>query len=83
MGGGWLLKNDVIGVVVAALAEIPVLASAFFLVLDKDRLRLSLSLVALSDMVQAEELLLDENLRVFLCCILRRTIALDRVDNAV
>ena len=65
LGGGWLLKNEVMGVVeaaaAAALAEIPALTSVFFLFLDKDKLRLSLSLLALSVMMQVEAALLDEN----------------------
>lgn len=72
LGGGWLLKNEVIGVVVAALAEIPLLTFPFFLLLDNDKLRLSLSLLALSVMMLAE---------VVLLVTLRRIIGVDRVDG--
>lgn len=41
------------GVVLAELAEIPVLTFPFFLLLDNDKLRLSLSLLALSVIVEA------------------------------
>lgn len=62
LGGGRPLKNAVIGVVVtAALAGIPAFTPPFFLLLDKDKRRLSLSALALSVMLKVEMVLLDVN----------------------
>lgn len=49
LDGCGLLKNEVMG---AVLEETPVLTSPFFLLLDNDKLRLSLSLLGLSVMVE-------------------------------
>lgn len=53
-GGGWPLKNDVIGVVVGVeLVETPSLMLLLFLLLDKDKVCFSLSLLALPVMFSA------------------------------
>lgn len=65
LDGGWLLKNEVIGVVVASLADIPAVTLPFLLLFVNDRLRLSLSLFALPVMMQVAVVWLDENVFSF------------------